>query len=217
MSETFQNKNLVSNIERLRPEASIALALWCMDRSLDIFAAVTLRSNFQSTQIPFFIERANRLWYAPDNHDAYETSNFCARFNIEAVIIEEVNESILKRLFFGYESVTLDQAVNAILDSVAIVSAASRLRNHSAGNECLGSILESYYDIYYQPTFDLLTEENEITQEVFSRAMELLERTDPLMSALRLLEAQVSFLSSLESIDFADLCLRGTCHKGREE
>ena len=211
MNTTFSNPSLVSKMLALEAPRSFALALWCLDRSLAIFNVAELERTPLAVKVSDVRRRAEMFWtvHGLSGDEIHPVRDFCDAFDIEEIEIKAIDAAQLRRFFPGCDEVAQDNIINAMLNSAAILSSILRSSKDESA-ESLSAIFESYYDIYYQVTYDVLRgTECVIVPELSTKIEAALNTTDPLRTALRLLEAQADLLSSIDKVAFTDPRLRG--------
>jgi hypothetical protein len=203
--------NMLSAINGLSPLHRIAMVFWCMDRAFATFDAVTFGRDAYG--LPKLHNMAMALWNGPGESWSMkhlgDLKSLCTAFETDLTSIEAIDYKLLGLAFSEPALVSRDHIYNAMIDTVSVVyHAASMLPEAKVGN--VGQAMEAYYDIFYQPTWDHLTEGKvTITLQEMAMARQQQEAAEPLRTALQQIEAHLRLLGGLDVTSFDDVRLRG--------
>lgn len=208
---TITSRGFDQAIVSLNKMRRIALVLWCMDRAFKILDGVQLLEDQPSVRP--IRDAATALWKGPG--DAWSSGALkqlreqCEAYDSEAVHISSIDTQMLSPLFTGIPFIKQDHIVNAITDTVSIVWFLTKVISTAEATDVIGA-LEAYYDIFYQPTWDLLTgDKKSVRPDELGKVRQNEENTEPLKSALDLVDKHIQFLQDAAESSVVDKRLRG--------
>ena len=207
---TARFSNILSSLNGLSAHHRIAMILWCMERAFTLLDATTLVAR------GYDFRRLRRtsmgLWAGPGPTWSAEylegLRGLCEEYNSEVVRIVATDDRILGLLYSDPQLVREDHIYNALTDTVAIAYASTGLIP-AADTENVVQAMESYYDIFYQPTWDKLTEgKSVVTPPEMALVRQAQDSAEPLRTALEQVDLHLRLLSGIETISFNDVRLR---------